>query len=179
MSLYGNASLTGTETTFERDEIIVSKTDVTGKLIYGNRLFFKMAELSEKECIGQQHNIVRHPEMPRTVFDLLWETIKSGKEIFAYVNNRSKTGNNYWVYAHVTPSFDRDGTITGYHSNRRKPERKIVDERIIPLYRDLLKTEQAAASPKQALRDGRKVIQDILSDSRMGFNQLMFSLGGG
>ncbi len=177
MGLYGEAQLTGKETTFSCDDMIVSKTDLTGKLVYGNRLFFKMAEMSEKQCIGQQHNIVRHPEMPRSVFELLWSTIRDGREIFAYVNNRAASGNNYWVYAHVTPSFGTNGEITGYHSNRRFPNRKILEGHIIPLYRELLEIERAAASPKQGLQDGCKRIQQLIDDAKMNFNQFMFSLG--
>ncbi len=177
MTLYGNPQLTGREKAFGDDEIIVSKTDLTGKLTYGNRTFYRMAGLSEKECLGEQHNIIRHPEMPRCVFDLLWSTIKDGKEIFAYVNNRSANGDNYWVLAHVTPSFDASGNITGYHSNRRNPNRQVIDNHIVPLYRDLLAIENAASSPKQGLKDGYTKVVGLLDDLKMGFNEFIFSLG--
>ena len=75
---------------------------------------------------GQAHNIIRHPDMPRCVFDLLWKTIAGGEEIFAYVKNMAKNGDHYWVFAHVTPTFDAGGRIMGYHSNRRVPERGAV-----------------------------------------------------
>jgi hypothetical protein len=65
---------------------------------------------------------VRHPRMPRCVFKLLWETIQSGQDIFAYVCNLARNGDHYWVYAHVTPTFDEKGSIIGYHSNRRAPD---------------------------------------------------------
>lgn len=177
MSLYGNPQLTGDEKTFDTDEIIVSKTDLAGKLTYGNRTFYRMAGLSEQECLGQPHNIIRHPEMPRTVFELLWKTIQDRKEVFAYVNNRSANGDNYWVFAHVTPSFDAGGNITGYHSSRRKPNRNIIDAHIVPLYRDLLGIEKAAASPKQGISDGYAKVVGILDEVKMGFNEFMFSLG--
>lgn len=169
--------LSGREIKFNDDEIIVSKTDLAGKLTYGNDVFYRMAGMDEKECIGQQHNIIRHPEMPRTVFDLLWDTIKDQNEIFAYVNNRSKNGDNYWVFAHVTPSRDVGGSITGYHSNRRTPNRHALDNTIIPLYAELRRIEQSAGTPKQGIAAGRAHLSSLLDSSKMEFNELMFSLG--
>ena len=142
MGLYGSQELTGKERTFAPDELIVTKTDLSGKLTYVNRTFLKISDYDEDECLGVQHNVIRHPEMPRAVFELFWRTIQAGEEIFAFVNNRSKNGDNYWVLAHVTPSRDLSGNIVGYHSNRRVPERTILEERIKPLYAELLSIER-------------------------------------
>ncbi len=177
MALYGNPDVTGKERTFREDEIIVSKTDLDGKITYGNRTFFKLADMSEKDCLHSQHNIVRHPDMPRTIFNLLWDTIKDGQEIFAYVMNRSSNGDHYWVFAHVTPSRDGSGNIVGYHSNRRVPNRKPLDEHIIPLYKQILNAEKSASSPKEGIEAGSKIINDLLAEKKTGFNELMFALG--
>ncbi len=177
MALYGNPQLSGVEVTFDPDEIIVSKTDLTGKLTYGNRTFFRLAGMDESECLGEQHNIVRNPTMPRAVFELLWNTIKSGNEIFAYVVNRSKNGDHYWVFAHVTPSYDASGNMVGYHSNRRVPNRQVLNEHIIPLYKNLLSVEQSASSPKDGLAASYKAVEDLLAENKLGFNEFMFSLG--
>lgn len=177
MALYGNQDLTGHERMMEQDEIIVSKTDLTGKITYANRTFLKLAGLAERDCLGVQHNLIRHPHMPRAVFSLLWKTIAAGDEIFAYVVNRSANGDHYWVFAHVTPSRNANGEIVGYHSNRRAPNRKIVDDHIVPLYKQLLDTEQSAASPKDGLEASTKMVTDLLAENKVGFNQLMFSLG--
>lgn len=175
--MYGNKHISGREVFFDDNEIIVSKTDLKGKLTYGNRTFYKLAGLSEKQCIGQQHNIIRHPEMPRCVFELLWNTIKDGKELFAYVNNCSSNGDNYWVFAHVTPSRDSMGNIVGYHSNRRTPNRRVLDTHIIPLYKDLLRIEKSTSSPRDAIAASSAKIESLLKENRMGFNEFMFSLG--
>ncbi|MDX1737826.1 MAG: PAS domain-containing protein [Alphaproteobacteria bacterium] len=175
--LYGNPNLTGVERTFDANEIIVTKTDLTGKITYGNNTFYKMAGCTEKDALGVQHNLIRHPEMPRAVFKLLWDTLAAGQEIFAYVNNRSLNGDNYWVLAHVTPSFDVSGNIISYHSSRRKPDRRLIDEKIVPLYKDLLAIEKAAASPKEGMNEAVNTVVKLLEDSKMNFNQLMFSLG--
>ncbi|PZO85367.1 MAG: chemotaxis protein [Micavibrio aeruginosavorus] len=169
--------LSGKEADFSGDEIIVSKTDIHGKLIYGNRTFYRLAGLSEKECIGKPHNIIRHPEMPKCVFRLLWSTIKEGKELFAYVNNRSSNGDNYWVFAHVTPSYDSGGNVVGYHSNRRVPNRKVLNERIIPLYSELLSIEATHVGAQESIDASMRRINGMLKDSNMTFNQLMFSMG--
>ncbi len=175
--LYGNPSLTGVERHFGEDEIIVTKTDLSGKLTYGNRTFYKLAGLTEKQALGAQHNIIRHPEMPRCVFKLLWDTLAAGEEIFAYVNNRAVNGDNYWVLAHVTPSRDGAGNCIGYHSNRRVPKRSVIDEHIVPLYRQLLAVEKEAASPKEGMDKAFQVVAGLLQEQRVGLNQLIFSLG--
>lgn len=177
MALYGNPQVTGRERTFDADEIIVSKTDLSGKITYGNRTFYRIAGLEEKDCINVQHNLIRHPDMPRAVFELLWNTLKSGKEIFAYVLNRSANGDHYWVFAHVTPSYDSSGNAVGYHSNRRVPNRQVLDNHIKPLYKDLLAVEKSAASPKAGLEASYKAVTDLLAESKLGFNEFMFSLG--
>lgn len=177
MALYGNTQLTGQEIPFAEDEIIVSKTDLTGKITYGNRLFYKLAGLPEKDCIGAQHNVVRNPNMPRAIFELLWKTLEDGKEIFAYVVNRSAKGDHYWVFAHVTPSRDASGNISGYHSNRRVPNRQTLNDHIEPMYKDLLAMEQKSASPKDGLVASTRSITDLLDKNKVTFNQFMFSLG--
>ncbi|PIW29823.1 MAG: chemotaxis protein [Rhodospirillales bacterium CG15_BIG_FIL_POST_REV_8_21_14_020_66_15] len=177
MALYGKPGLTGHERTFDKNDIIVTKTDLSGKLTYVNSTFLRISGYSEQECLGQQHNLIRHPEMPRAVFELLWKTIQGGDEIFAYVNNRAKNGDNYWVLAHVTPSFDAGGNMVGYHSNRRVPDRDVLDAHIIPLYARLLDLERKAAGPREGLASSFQAVRDLLSASRMSFNQFMFSLG--
>ncbi|MGJ3259179.1 MAG: PAS domain-containing protein [Rhodospirillales bacterium] len=177
MSKPANVPLTGHERTFDPDEIIVSKTDLDGKIIYGNRMFYRLADLDEKQCLNVQHNIVRHPDMPRAVFELLWQTIKGGEEIFAYVMNRSSNGDHYWVFAHVTPSRDGGGNIVGYHSNRRVANREALNSHIIPLYKRLSDIEKQHTSPKDGLAASTQVITDLLQEKKTGFNELMFSLG--
>jgi len=101
--------LTGVERFFDADEVIVSKTDLKGRITYANRVFQRVAGYGEAELMGAPHSIVRHPAMPRCVFKLLWDTLEAKQEIFAYVINRARNGDHYWVFAHVTPSFDAGG----------------------------------------------------------------------
>ena len=163
------------ENTFSRDEIIVSKTDLKGRIEYANDVFCRVAEMSTKEVLGQPHSIIRHPDMPRVVFKLLWDTVASGKEIFAYVKNRAKSGAYYWVYAHVTPSFSTDGTIIGYHSNRRTASRSSV-QKISPIYAELLRIEQSFANRKEGLNASMQKLASMLTDMGMTYDEFVWSL---
>lgn len=169
-------SLTGVERFFDDDEIIVSKTDLKGHITYANRVFLRLAGYTEQEILGQPHSIIRHPEMPRCIFKLLWDTIQSGEEIFAYVVNRSGNGDHYWVLAHVTPSFDASGNIIGYHSNRRVAERSVLDGVIIPLYKSLLEEENRHDDRKAGLEASSAMLGDLLKEKGMEYDELIFSL---
>lgn len=169
--------VTGQERFFDEDEIIVSKTNLKGQITYGNHVFFRLASYSERELIGKPHNIIRHPEMPRAVFKLLWDTLQEGKEIFAYVVNRSKNGDHYWVLAHVTPSRDGSGNIVGYHSNRRVPNRQVLEGTVIPLYKTLLQEEAKHANPKEGMNASFAMLANLLKDKGLAYDEFIFSLG--
>jgi PAS domain S-box-containing protein len=141
MSTRKDVLLTGRERTFDADEIIVSKTDTKGRITYVNDVFLTVSGYAEAEVLGKAHSIIRHPAMPRCVFKLLWDTISSGKEIFAYVLNRAKDGDHYWVFAHVTPTFGPSKDIVGYHSSRRVASAAATSA-VSALYQALL-TEEA------------------------------------
>lgn len=138
-------TLTGHARTFADDQIIVSKTDSRGVMTYVNKLFLDISGYTEDEMLGRPHNVIRHPHMPRCVFKLLWETLKARQEIFAYVMNRCKNGDHYWVLAHVTPTLDPNGEIIGYHSSRRAPRHQALAA-VEPLYRELLAIELTQGS---------------------------------
>jgi PAS domain S-box-containing protein len=166
---------TKTERTFGDDEIIVSKTDERGRLTYVNDVFRHVGLFTEKELLGQPHSIVRHPDMPRCVFKLLWDTVESGQEIFAYVKNMAKNGDFYWVFAHVTPSFGPDGKIVGYHSNRRFPRPESI-AKIDPMYQRLLEEEQRHSDRKVGMQAGYDLLVSLLQDQRVEYEEFVFSI---
>ena len=168
-------SPTNHERTFGEEEIIVSKTDTTGRLTYANDVFRRVALYSEAELIGQPHSLVRHPDMPRCVFKLLWDTISTGQEIFAYVKNMAKNGDHYWVFAHVTPSFGPDNKIIGYHSSRRSPRREAIAQ-IEPLYRQLLNEENRHSDRRQGMHAGHDLLVGLLKEHRVEYGAFVFSL---
>jgi aerotaxis receptor len=119
--------------------LIVSSTDLKGIITYANRKFCEIAGYSREELIGKNHNIVRHPDMPRAAFKELWETIQSGKEWTGVVKNLRKDGKYYWVYSHIVP-IEKEGEIVGYTAARRPASQNEINE-AIPLYRELLEKE--------------------------------------
>jgi len=173
--LADHISPSGREAFFPASELIVSKTDLKGRLTYANALFRKVAGYRESELIGQPHSIIRHPDMPRSVFRLLWDTIEDRREIFAFVKNMARNGDHYWVFAHVTPSFDAKGTMTGYHSNRRAPDRQMLETTIIPLYAEVLRIERGQVNGKDAVAAGYKALTDFIAATKVPYEELMFS----
>ena len=165
----------GRERRFADDDLIVSKTDPRGRITYANRVFIDMSGYTEEELLGRPHSLIRHPDMPRCVFSLLWTTIQGGDEIFAYVKNLCKNGDHYWVFAHVTPTFDGSGRIIGYHSNRRAPERAAI-EAIAPVYADLLAVERRSATKAGAITASTGSLQDLLRSKGVSYGQLVFAL---
>ncbi len=161
---------TGQERVMKQDDFIISKTDTKGRITYCNEIFMDMAMMTEAELLGKPHSIVRHPDMPKVVFKLLWEQVSAGKEIFAYVKNLSKDGSFYWVYANVTPSFDKNDTIIGYYSVRIKPSNSALDI-IKPLYQKLLEIENS-----QGLVASEKYLQTVLKEKGVSYDEFIIQI---
>ncbi len=121
-----NMPVTDNELIFEDNQQIVSKTDLQGKITYINQDFVEISGFTEKELIGEDHNIVRHPDMPTEAFKDLWAAVNKDKPWVGMVKNRCKNGDYYWVEAHVTPVRE-NGQIIGHMSVRKKPERSQVE----------------------------------------------------
>jgi len=126
------------EYTFE-EGLILSSTNLSGIINYANRKFCKISGYDKNELIGVNHNIVRHPDMPKVAFAQLWETLKSGKEWSGIVKNLRKDGRYYWVFSYITPIIE-DGEIKGYTAARRPASRNEIAESILA-YKELLKKE--------------------------------------
>lgn len=119
--------------------LIVSSTDLKGTITYANRKFCEIAGYAKDELTGKNHNIVRHPDMPKAAFQKVWDTIQAGEEWTGIVKNLRKDGRYYWVYSHITPIVT-NGEISGYTAARRPASEYEVAESI-PFYRDLLQKE--------------------------------------
>ncbi len=170
-----SSNLTGVERFFDEGEIIVSKTDKRGVITYANEVFLRVAGYSEEEILGKPHSIIRHPDMPRCVFKLLWDTLQAGEEIFAFVINKAKSGDHYWVLAHVTPTFGAQGQVVGYHSSRRVPERAAVDA-VSGIYAELREVEASVADKRQGMNLATAALLEKLSGLDISYSQFVFSL---
>lgn len=159
-------SPTNSETAIQADDFLVSKTDPKGRITYANPSFIKVTGFTEEELLGKPHNIIRHPDMPKILFKLLWEEISSKREMFAYIKNMSKNGGFYWVYANVTASLDTQGNIIGYYSVRRKANPKAL-EVVIPLYEKLLSLESSGD-----MEASQKYFTELLKNKGVSYDEL-------
>ena len=166
---------TGRESPFDENEIIVTKTDLTGHITYANEVFLRVSRLTRDEALGKPHNLIRNPAMPRCIFQLMWRTLQAKDEFFGYVVNMASNGDHYWVFAHVTPSLDAAGRTVGYHSMRRKPDAAQVD-RIMPIYRHLLEEEARHADRKAGMAAGAQLFTDLLAEKKVPYDEFAFSL---
>ena len=153
-----NEPITNTQYVLRDDQYLISRTDLKGKITYANPAFVTVSGFDYDELVGANHNIVRHPHMPREAFADLWQTIKAGKPWSGLVKNRRKNGDYYWVYATVTPVYEH-GKLVGYGSVRVKPDADEV---------------AAAEALYQALRDGtaNRVLQGGIVRRRGWLGQL-------
>jgi PAS domain S-box-containing protein len=127
---------------FEIHELFFSTTDEKGRIQTANEVFIRISGFTADELKNKPHNIIRHPDMPRVVFQLLWDEIQAGREILAYVKNRAKDGRYYWVVALVRPI---EG---GYLSVRFKPSSELFAV-VENLYREVRHVESSAESANQ------------------------------
>ena len=109
------------EQILKSDDFLVSQTDGKGVILFANEDFCKIAGYKLEELVGKQHNVVRHPDMPKAAFKGLWETVNNNNIWTGYVKNRTKDGGYYWVFATVFPKYDNINKQTTYISCRRKP----------------------------------------------------------
>lgn len=159
------------------EEFIVSKTDTSGRITYANRVFMEIAGYSEREILGVQHNIVRHPDMPRGVFRMLWNSMKAKQEFLGFVKNLCADGSYYWVFACITPDIGRNGHVEGYYSVRRKPPASAV--RILePIYQEMLRVEQQAPSKKQAPDLSADYLSELLQTKGTDYDKFVLELYG-
>ena len=154
-------------------KLIVSKTDSDGAILQANDAFCEISGYSKAELIGQQHNIVRHPDMPSIVFKVLWVKAAYGLETQAFVKNLRKNGQYYWVFATVTPNVNKYGEIDYITSVRKRANPKAV-EQIEPFYKKLLSLESPGRYGESALE-----IQKLLGQTGFKFNNLMHKLQTG
>jgi len=141
-------------------DIIVSQSDLEGFIIYANPIFYKITGYTYGKLIGENHNIIRHSEMPKVIFKLLWEQLKKKEEVYCFLKNRSKDNRYYWVFAHIRPSIDKDRNIRNYISTRRAISNK-AKAIIEPLYRQLLSIEES-----KGVEASEKMLKEFMEQNR-------------
>ncbi|WGH74428.1 PAS domain-containing protein [Tenacibaculum tangerinum] len=129
------------EVQWDKTKTIVSKTDVYGTILYANDVFSNTCEYSTIELIGEPHSIIRHPDMPKVAFKVLWDALKREENFHAIVKNLTKTGKYYWVITDFTIDKDEEGTVIGYTARRKAVPDGVV-KKITPIYKTLLDIEK-------------------------------------
>ena len=147
--------------------IIVSKTDTSGRILYVNDYFCEITGYETSEVMGAPHNIIRHPDMPRVIFYLMWKSIENGENITAAVKNLAKSGKYYWVTTDFEINRDDMGNIESYLAFRRAASPKVI-EAVEGLYAELLRIEK-----KQGMIASLVYLQGYLNERNVTYGEFM------
>jgi PAS domain S-box-containing protein len=169
------AQPTGVVRTLDPDDVLVTKTNTDDVIVYANETFLRITGYTEEEVIGQTHEIIRHPDMPRGLATHLNAMINQGHEMLVYVPQLAKDGATFWLLAHSTPSQDGHGRLVGDHSNDRAPHPAAVAE-ASALYGRLLAEERRHADPATGKAASSRMCDEFLAAKGMTFEQWVWSI---
>ena len=130
------------EVNWNKNKTIISRTDVYGTIVSVNEAFTETSGYSEKELVSKPHNIIRHPDMPKCIFKILWNNLKNGENFFGIVKNLAKSGEYYWVLTDFDIIKDKNGTIINYEAKRIAIPQELIAIEIEPLYGRIAKLEE-------------------------------------
>lgn len=160
------------EITIPGNTQLVTITDTEGIIVYVNKAFSDISEYEEEELVGSNHNIVRHPDMPKAIFKMLWERIKKGDEnIRAVIKNLTKSGKYYWITALFSTKKDDNGNVIN-HRAQAVPTSKNTVKLLNPLYDTMIKIEEksgveASLTFFHSFLEDRKISYDKLDDENI------------
>jgi len=143
-----NVTLTGVERLLKDSEIICSRTDPRGVITFINSTFTHVTGFERDEALGKPHNIIRHPNVPRALYYLMWETIRQGETFFGITLNRCKNGDHYWTLGYFHPD-ECNGEIIGYRSTRRGLRKEELKRQVAQLYKTVRQAELAKPRNEQ------------------------------
>lgn len=166
-------NITNIEKQLGANDFIVSKTDIKGNIIYCNEIFSNIAGYKASELIGANHNLIRHPDMPRIAFKTAWDLIKNKKEFFGFVKNLCADGGYYWVFTYITADLDAKKNIVSYTSVRRKPLQSAI-ETITPIYKLLRDAEKSGG-----MDESTRVLTDYLKKNNTNYEEFVIKLQKG
>ncbi|CAA6810989.1 MAG: SIGNAL-TRANSDUCTION SENSOR PROTEIN-PAS/PAC domain [uncultured Sulfurovum sp.] len=158
------------EISFSKRKFIVSKTDIKGKIIFTNKNFSEISGYSEAELVGEPHNILRHPDMPRAVFFLVWKTLLAGNPISGVIKNLAKDGRYYWVIADLEAKKDANGNIIALTAFRRAAPQDVVDK-VEELYTTMVSIEK-----KHNMEKSLAYLEAYLEENNVNYHEFMDGL---
>lgn len=151
-------------------KMIVSKTDVSGRIIYGNEYFCEVSGYKESELVTSPHNILRHPDMPKAIFYIMWQYLASGRNIVAVVKNMAKNGDYYWVTTDFDIRRDALGNIKYYAAFRQAAPRHVIIE-MEKIYAKLLEIEK-----EHGMKASVAYFEAFLEEKNMNYDQFIEEL---
>ena len=158
------------EVIWDKTQTIVSKTDIYGTIEYVNDVFAQVSGYHEFELVGQPHNLIRHPDMPKIIFKVMWDNIKQGNKFHGIVKNLSKTGRYYWVITDFDYVLDDNAKIIKYIARRKAISNRVV-KKIESLYKILLQIESV-----KGIEASEKYLLGYLEDIDMTYVQYITKL---
>ena len=161
------------ELKMKESDLIVSKTDIKGQITYCNDSFMEFSGIYEEELLDQPHNIIRHPDMPRAIYRLMWQTLEQENEFFGFIKDLRKNGGFYWNFANVTPSFDGESKLRGYFAVRRYPMPDGI-EFFQTLYQQMCEVEARIKNEQEAMDASIQILDDAVQD-KGGYNEFICS----
>ncbi len=158
------------EIVFSKKKFIVSKTDTKGNILFVNKNFSEISGYSEEELMGMPHNVLRHPDMPRSIFFLVWNSLKSGREVSGVVKNLAKSGEYYWVIADFSIKLNNQGEIESFTAFRRAAPNQVIEE-IETLYETMLEIEK-----KHGIKGSLSYLESFLEEKHMSYDEFLEEL---
>ena len=159
------------EVSWDKTQTIMSKTDLYGTIEYANETFVDVCGYEDYELMAQPHNIIRHPDMPKVVFKVMWDNIKQGNKFHGIVKNLAKSGRYYWVITDFEYMRDENGNIKNYIARRKAVPQPVITNHIEPLYKKLLQIEQASG-----IDASEKYLIGFLEEKGMSYVDLITKL---
>ena len=158
------------EIKFSKKKFIVSKTDINGIITFVNKNFCDISGYSENELVGVPHNIIRHPDMPRAIFFLIWNSLLRGEPVSGVVKNLAKSGKYYWVIADLDVKKDENGNIKSLTAFRRAAPQHVIDE-VEELYDTMLNIEK-----RRGMEGSLSYLESYLEEKGMNYEEFLNDL---
>jgi len=158
------------EIVFSKKKFIVSKTDTKGNILFINKNFCEISGYTEQELIGLPHNVLRHPDMPRSIFFLVWNSLLAGREVSGVVKNLAKSGEYYWVIADFSVKRDSYGQIESFTSFRRSAPNQVIEE-MEELYETMINIEK-----KHGIEGSLSYLESFLEERGMSYDEFLDDL---
>ncbi|HEU4789900.1 MAG TPA: PAS domain-containing protein [Flavobacterium sp.] len=152
------------EVSWDKTQTIMSKTDLYGTIEYANEVFVDVCGYEDYELMAKPHNIIRHPDMPKIIFKVLWDNIQKGNQFHGIVKNLAKSGRYYWVITNFEYSRDESGNIVNYIARRKAVPQDVITKYIEPLYKKLSQIEEVSG-----INASEKYLIGFLEEQRLSY----------